>query len=122
MDTNELPTQAEESIPSRDEVKSLEKSESGNQSILPILIGIVVLILVGLSVGIFFLAKPDTDTARIRDIFIIFMALESLLIGIALVILLVQIKQQSTFCKTRSSRCWILHKKRLVTCAGQQFF
>jgi hypothetical protein len=59
-----------------------------------ILIGVVVavIILLGLlGTGVYFLLQPTTDTARIRDIFIIFMALESLLIGLALVILLIQL-------------------------------
>ena len=34
---------------------------------------------------------PDGATARIRDVFIIFMSLESLVIGVALVILIVQL-------------------------------
>ena len=37
------------------------------------------------------LLNPQTDTARIRDVFIIFMAFESLVIGVALVILILQI-------------------------------
>lgn len=48
---------------------------------------VVLAILIG---GIIWLLQPGTDTARIRDIFIIFMALESLLIGLTLVILIVQ--------------------------------
>ena len=51
----------------------------------------VVLILGGVIAAIFGLLNPQTDTARIRDIFIIFMAFESLVIGVALVILILQI-------------------------------
>jgi uncharacterized protein YoxC len=41
---------------------------------------------------VFFLATTSLDTtSRIRDIFIIFMALESLVIGLALIILVVQL-------------------------------
>ena len=36
------------------------------------------------------LLQPNTPTDKIRDIFIIFMALESLLIGVALIVLIVQ--------------------------------
>lgn len=51
-----------------------------------------VLILALLILGIVFLARSPADTtARVRDIFIIFMALESLVIGAALVILIVQV-------------------------------
>jgi hypothetical protein len=38
-----------------------------------------------------FLLQPGTDTARVRDIFIIFMALEFLLIGCVMIVLIVQI-------------------------------
>ena len=49
----------------------------------------ILLVLIG--VAVYFLVQPSTDTARIRDIFIIFMALESLLLGAVLIILIVQI-------------------------------
>lgn len=41
--------------------------------------------------AIIYLMQPGTATDKIRDIFIIFMALESLVIGAALVVLVVQI-------------------------------
>ena len=50
---------------------------------------IIFLALIGLAV--FYLLQNEGTTARIRDIFIIFMALESLLIGAALVILIIQV-------------------------------
>lgn len=58
------------------------------------MIGIVVaavLLIILVVAGVAFLLMPSTDTARIRDIFIIFMAIESLLIGLVLVILVVQV-------------------------------
>jgi hypothetical protein len=55
-------------------------------------IGIGALVLIALIVlSVIFLLRPTTDTARLRDVFIIFMALESILIGLALIILIVQI-------------------------------
>lgn len=57
-----------------------------------IAIGVVVLAL--LITGIYFLLRPETPAAevgRIRDIFIIVAGLETLVIGVALVILLVQL-------------------------------
>jgi hypothetical protein len=54
----------------------------------------VAAILALLVTAIYFLVRPETDpvlVSRIRDIFLIFMALESLLIGVALVVLIVQI-------------------------------
>lgn len=54
-----------------------------------ILIAIVILIFIGLAV--WGLVQPTTDTAKIRDIFIILMALESFIIGLTLIILMFQI-------------------------------
>ena len=55
-----------------------------------ILAGVVIL-LAGIVVAIIFLAKSPAAAANVRDIFIIFMALESLLIGAALVVLIIQL-------------------------------
>ena len=57
-------------------------------------IGIVVgfILLTALLIGAFIFLQADSErTAVIRDIFIIFMALESLLIGLTLIILIVQL-------------------------------
>jgi len=60
-----------------------------------IIIGIVVVVLVValIVLAAIFLLKPENSqtTEQIRDLFIIFLALESLVIGIALVILIVQL-------------------------------
>ena len=54
--------------------------------------GIGLIILAALIAGIFFLSTTSIDTtSRIRDIFIILMALESIIIGLALIILVVQL-------------------------------
>jgi hypothetical protein len=50
-----------------------------------------ILLLVLIALAIFGLLQNSTVTANIRDIFIIFMAFESLIIGVALVVLIVQI-------------------------------
>lgn len=58
--------------------------------VIPIVIGgIVLLALLGLA--IFFLLQPATPTDKIRDIFIIIVALETLVIGVALIVLIVQL-------------------------------
>jgi hypothetical protein len=62
-------------------------------SIASIVIGVIILLAVMVTC-IVLLMLPSTDintVARIRDVFIIFMALESLLIGFVLVILIVQL-------------------------------
>lgn len=63
-----------------------------NKTRLIIIIVAVVLLFAGLITAIYFLytAKSET-TAQIRDIFIILMAFESLIIGAALVILMIQL-------------------------------
>lgn len=57
-------------------------------------IGIVVAVIVILALivtSVVLLLQPSTNTAKIRDVFIIFMALETLLIGLVLVVLIIQI-------------------------------
>lgn len=62
----------------------------GNRNKVGLIIGAVVLL--GLLItGLVLLIQPGTDTARVRDIFIIFMALEFLLIGIVMIILIIQL-------------------------------
>jgi hypothetical protein len=51
----------------------------------------VIILLAGIVVAVIFLAKSPAAAANVRDIFIIFMALESLLIGAALVVLIIQL-------------------------------
>ncbi len=44
-----------------------------------------------LGVAIYFLMQPTAPTDKIRDVFIIVVALESLVIGVALIVLIVQL-------------------------------
>ena len=67
-----------------------ETEQSQRNIVVIIVIGIVVLLAL-LGVAIYFLLQPGTPTDRIRDIFIIVVALESLVIGVALIILIVQL-------------------------------
>ncbi len=48
---------------------------------------LLALLLVG---GVYYLLQPSTPTARIRDVMIILLAVEGLLIGVALLVLVVQ--------------------------------
>lgn len=65
-------------------------SEKSSKLWLVIVLGILIL---GLMItGIVFLSRAGTDvTGKVRDIFIILMALESIVIGAALIILVVQL-------------------------------
>lgn len=59
-----------------------------------ILAGIIaglVLFLAGIGAAVYFLLQPGTPTGAIRDIFIILVAFESLILGAALVVLIVQV-------------------------------
>jgi H+/Cl- antiporter ClcA len=67
-----------------------EDSGSGRKIVIGLIIGIVV-ILALLIVGVYFLLQDGETTAIIRDIFIIFMALVSVLLGAVLVLLVVQL-------------------------------
>jgi membrane protein implicated in regulation of membrane protease activity len=66
------------------------REEASSGSKIGLIIGAV--LLVGLIItGLVFLLQPGTDTARVRDVFIIFMSLEFLLMGIVMIVLIVQI-------------------------------
>jgi hypothetical protein len=68
-----------------------KESENRSRRIVTIIIIGVVVLLALLGIAIFFLLQPGTPTDRIRDVFIIVVALESLVIGVALIILIVQL-------------------------------
>ena len=51
---------------------------------------VLVVLIAGIVAAVIGLLQEDTPTDKIRDILIIFMALESLLIGVALIILIIQ--------------------------------
>ena len=83
-------------IPSNGSVegkKTPEPQELTSEQKRVAIIGIVlvVLLVVLIAISLYYLMQPSTDTARIRDIFIIFLAIESLLIGLTLVVLMIQL-------------------------------
>jgi hypothetical protein len=65
--------------------------EAQQQKIIIILVISVILFLALIIASIVVLLQPATDTAKIRDVFIIFMALESLFLGLTIVILIIQL-------------------------------
>ncbi|HKI54888.1 MAG TPA: hypothetical protein VJ987_12245, partial [Anaerolineales bacterium] len=77
--------------PTMEELKAQrEQDKQMRRTMTGVIIGGVILLgLLGLS--IYFLLQPATPTDKIRDIFIIVVALESLIIGVALVVLIVQL-------------------------------
>lgn len=67
-----------------------EQEKKQKQIIAGTVAGIIVLLGL-LGWAIFALLQPDAPTDKIRDIFIIIVALESLVIGVALIVLIVQL-------------------------------
>jgi hypothetical protein len=69
----------------------LREQERKQKLIVTSVVAGIVLIAVLISVAIYFLLLPTTPTDKIRDVFIIVVALESLVIGVALIVLIVQL-------------------------------
>jgi len=90
MTTPQLETETPRT-PSPEEIAATrEQEKQARQAVIGVTIGVIVL-LVLLGVAIYFLLQPATPTDKIRDIFIIVVALESLVIGVALIVLVVQL-------------------------------
>lgn len=67
-----------------------EKELQQKKIIAGVIAGVVVIVAI-LGVAIYFLLQPSTPTDKIRDIFIIVVALETLVIGVALIVLIMQL-------------------------------
>lgn len=75
--------------PERTPEQTEQEKQMKRTMIAVIIGGVILLVLVG--PAIFFLLQPATPTDKIRDVFIIVVALESLVIGVALIVLVVQL-------------------------------
>ncbi len=82
---------AEEQTTKSPLTKATDKTKRSSNRLLWVLAGGGVLVLALLIAFVVYLLSPGTPTDRIRDIFIIFMALEGLVIGVALLVLVVQL-------------------------------
>ena len=67
------------------------EKERRQKTIIASIVAGIVFILLLLGVAVYFLLQPGTPTDKIRDVFIIVVALESLVIGVALIVLVVQL-------------------------------
>ena len=76
-------------LPAAEEEHQKNEPQSTGKKVALIIGGLLILSLV--IVGLVLLLQPGTDTGRVRDIFIIFMALEFLLIGGVMIILIIQL-------------------------------
>ena len=74
-----------------EQIAASKVQERQTKTIIAAVIAAVIVILIGLGFAVYALLQPGTPTDRIRDIFIIIVSLETLVIGVALVILLVQL-------------------------------
>lgn len=89
MTTPETPLQPPPLTP--EQLAAQREAERQQRTIVIVAIIAVVAILAFIVGSVIFLLQPGTPTDRIRDIFLIFMALESLLIGVALIVLIIQV-------------------------------
>ena len=83
-----LPTP--ETTPAPLTAEQLEQERQMKRIMTGVGVGAVVLILL-LGLAVFYLLQPATPTDKIRDVFIIVVALESLVIGVALIVLVMQL-------------------------------
>ena len=84
----------QDSTPQASTTPTPSAEEVGQRRRVAIVVIGVILVLALLVGGVIFLSRTSfAQVGRIRDIFIIFMALQSLLIGFALVILIIQISR-----------------------------
>ena len=67
-----------------------EQEKQMRRTITGIIIGAIVMVIL-LCFTVYYLLQPGVPTDKIRDVFIIVVALESLVIGVALVVLIVQL-------------------------------
>ncbi|MEK6750900.1 MAG: hypothetical protein AABZ00_01440 [Chloroflexota bacterium] len=77
--------------PTPEQLAELREQERRQKTLVASVIAGIVLIAALLGVAIFFLMQPTAPTDKIRDVFIIVVALESLVIGVALIVLIVQL-------------------------------
>ena len=77
-----------------EQLAAKREADRQQRNIIIVVVVVLLLILTGIIFAVFKLMSPETPVetvARIRDVFLIFIALLSLLIGVALVVLIVQV-------------------------------
>lgn len=76
--------------PTPEELAARAEAERQQRTMITVAIIAVVALVALIVLGVIYLMQPATPTDRIRDVFLIFVALESLVIGVALVVLILQ--------------------------------
>lgn len=74
-----------------EQLAEMREKERQQKQTIAIVSAIVVVLVALLGVAIYYLLQPTTPTDKIRDIFIIVVALETLVIGVALIVLVIQL-------------------------------
>ena len=74
-----------------EQLAEIREQERKQKQLMTGVIAVVVLLVALLGVAVYFLLQPTTPTDKIRDVFIIVVALETLVIGVALIVLVVQL-------------------------------
>ena len=80
--------------PAAQQIAAEREAQRRQRAIMVWAIVAVVLVLALVAAALFFLLRPETpaeQVGRIRDIFLIFMALEALLVGVSLIVLIMQV-------------------------------
>jgi hypothetical protein len=80
--------------PTPEQMAAQREAERQQRNIIIVAGVVLIALLAGIILAIIYLMRPETPpetVSRIRDVFLIFMALLSLLIGFALVILMIQV-------------------------------
>ena len=91
METTDIqPSPAQFAPETTPEASPSAQDQKTRRIMIGVIAGIVVLLIL-LVVAIYFLLQPATPTDKIRDVFIIVVALESLVIGVAVIVLIVQL-------------------------------
>jgi hypothetical protein len=70
---------------------AMQEAERKQKLIIAGIIAIIVVVVISIIGFIIYLMQAGTPTDKIRDVFIIIMALESLVIGVAMIVLIVQL-------------------------------
>lgn len=89
MDNDTGPIEQPVSAPPQNQSTS-EETRRQQMVIIFLIVGVLIF-LVLIIASIILLLQPTTDTSKVRDVFIIFMALQSLFLGLTIVILIVQL-------------------------------
>ena len=100
-----------------------ENNSQSKKTALIIIAAFTALFLIGITVGVVYLAKSDAQIAsQVRDIFIIILVFESFLIGAALIILIIQLALLSNLLQNEIGPILSSTKETIRTVKGTSQF